>query len=38
MEKGITYRINKRGITGLILGVGVWLKNKLHEYRWKNSR
>lgn len=31
MGRGIIYRIEKGSIAGVVLGAGVWLKNKLHE-------
>ncbi len=37
-KKALHIALIKGSITGLILGVGIWLKNKLHEYRRKNSR
>ncbi|MBG0626211.1 MULTISPECIES: hypothetical protein [Enterobacter] len=37
-KKALHISLIKGGVTGLILGVGVWLKNKVHEYRWKKSR
>jgi hypothetical protein len=37
-KKALHIALIKGSITGLILGVGIWLKNKLYEYRRKNSR